>query len=80
MEEAPRVGCRVVVPLGHKKWTGVIWEVHERAPQGYAAKPVEALVDEHPVVTARQIELFDWMAAHYMCSVGEVLMRRCLPA
>ena len=74
MEEAPKVGCRVVVPLGHKKWTGVIWEVHERAPQGYVAKPVEALVDEQPVVTARQIELFDWMAAHYMCSLGEVLM------
>ena len=30
----PHVGTRVVVPLGNKKWTGVVWEVHQMAPTG----------------------------------------------
>ena len=33
-EMRPVVGSRVVVPLGNKKWTGMIWEVHQSAPVG----------------------------------------------
>lgn len=73
-EGAPEMGCRVVVPLGNKKLTGVIWEVHNRVPQGYVAKAVESLVDEQPILTVAQMELFTWMASHYMCTLGEVLM------
>ena len=49
-EVAPSVGTRVVVPLGNKKWTGVVWEVHHNAPTGYVAKEVEAVVDDAPVL------------------------------
>ena len=38
--ESPVVGSRVVVPLGRKKWTGVIWEIHQTPPEGYVAKEV----------------------------------------
>ena len=50
-EVRPVVGSRVVVPLGNKKWTGVIWEVHQSAPVGYLAKEVEAVVDDSPILT-----------------------------
>ena len=72
-------GCRVVVPLGNKKWTGVIWEVHTTPPDGYAAKTVEALVDDAPIMTPSQREMFRWMANHYMCTLGE-MVGAALPA
>lgn len=77
--EHPQVGGRVVVPLGHKKWTGIVWEVHDRPPEGYVAKEVEAVVDEHPVLTAAQREMFVWMAEHYMCTLGD-MVSAALPA
>ena len=73
------VGSRVVVPLGNKKWTGVIWEVHHTAPVGYVAKEVEAVVDDAPILTLAQRDLFAWMAQHYMCSLGE-MVGAALPA
>lgn len=72
-DETPIVGARVVVPLGHKKWTGVIWEVHQTPPEGYVAKEVEAVVDDAPVLTTSQRDMFSWMATHYMCSLGEMV-------
>lgn len=78
-EVAPSVGTRVVVPLGNKKWTGVVWEVHHNAPTGYAAKEVEAVVDDAPVITEAQRDMFTWMAQHYMCSLGD-MVSAALPA
>jgi len=75
----PHVGTRVVVPLGNKKWTGVVWEVHQKAPTGYVAKEVEAVVDDAPILTGAQRDLFSWMAEHYMCSLGE-MVSAALPA
>ena len=77
--ERPRVGTRVVVPLGHKKWTGIVWDVHHTAPEGYAAKEVEAVVDDAPILTTAQRDMFAWMAQHYMCSLGE-MVGAALPA
>ena len=77
--ERPRVGTRVVVPLGHKKWTGVVWDVHYTAPEGYVAKEVEAVVDDAPILTTAQRDMFAWMAQHYMCSLGE-MVGAALPA
>jgi len=78
-EVAPSVGTRVVVPLGNKKWTGVVWEVHQNAPTGYVAKEVEAVVDDAPVITEAQRDMFTWMAQHYMCSLGD-MVSAALPA
>lgn len=69
----PVVGARVVVPLGPKKWTAVVWESHQRPPEGYVAKEVEAVVDETPIMTVVQRDLFSWMARHYMCTLGEMI-------
>ena len=70
---APVVGARVVVTLGRKKWTAIVWESHQRPPEGFVAKEVEAVVDETPIMTLAQRDLFSWMAAHYMCTLGEMI-------
>ena len=73
LAEAPCVGARVVVPLGNKRWTGVVWEAHNRPPQGHAVRDVEAVVDDRPVFVPRQMAMLAWIAEHYMCTLGEVV-------
>lgn len=73
-------GMRVVVQVGTKKrYTAVVWAVHNRPPAHYAARPIEAVIDSYPVVTASQRAFWDWIAAYYMCTRGEV-MSAALPS
>jgi primosomal protein N' (replication factor Y) (superfamily II helicase) len=73
-------GMRVVVQVGAKKrYTAVVWRLHRDAPSGYAARPIESVVDEYPVVVELQRAFWEWMAGYYMCSRGEV-MAAALPA
>ena len=69
----PEVGMRVVVPLGNRKLTGVVWSIHSEKPEGYIAKCIEAVVDDRPVVTPALTALMSWMATYYMCSIGDVV-------
>ena len=74
------IGQRVIVPLGKSKLiTGIIQNIHQSAPTSYAAKYIEALLDEHPVIHPRQFEFWEWMAKYYHCHPGEVL-NAALPA
>ena len=67
-------GMRVVVQVGKRRlYTGVVWRCHDEAPVGFAARPIEAVVDDVPVVTEAQRALFDWMAEYYLCTRGEVV-------
>jgi primosomal protein N' (replication factor Y) len=72
-------GMRVAVPFGKSKiYTGIVSEVHQKAPEVYEAKPIEQILDKTPVVTAGQLKFWSWVASYYMCSEGEVL-RAALP-
>lgn len=73
LEGSVQVGCRVVVPFGKKKfYTVVVTKVHEVAPEGYETKEVEELLDERPVILPRQLQLWDWLASYYLCTLGDV--------
>lgn len=74
MAEFIRVGQRIVVPLGKQKLhTGLVRAVHENPPQEHAARYVEGILDEHPIVHEGQFRLWEWMAQYYVCSTGEVM-------
>lgn len=67
------VGKRVVVQFGAKKiYTAIIYAVQEQNTTGMEVKEIMEVLDEHPVVTQRQLALWRWMADYYMCSLGEV--------
>ncbi len=69
-----QTGMRVVVPFGKKKYyTGIIAELHHRKPVAYEAKEIHQILDESPVVTPMQLKLWQWIAAYYMCTLGEVI-------
>ena len=69
-----KVGIRAVIPFGKNKlYTAVIKEVHNRVPS-YQTKYVDYILDESPIVTSKQLELWDWISTYYMCNIGEVML------
>ncbi len=69
------VGKRVVVQFGRAKlYSAVVRRVHEIPPKQYAAKYIDTILDEHPIVNEKQFELWEWMSQYYMCNIGDVMV------
>lgn len=74
MSELIKVGARVIVQFGKNRViTAVVARLHHHPPTDYQAKYIMELLDEEPIVTAYQLELFSWMADYYLCTIGEVM-------
>ncbi len=77
--ELIRVGQRVIVQFGkHKIYSAIIENIHNNAPADYQPKDILSLLDEKPVVNQKQLDFWKWIAAYYMCTLGEV-MNAALP-
>ena len=72
-----RPGCRLVVPFGSRKLTGVVLACHDDPPAA-AAREAMRLLDAEPVLGAELLALGRWIAAYYCAPLGEVL-RGMLP-
>ncbi|MGZ4049844.1 MAG: primosomal protein N' family DNA-binding protein, partial [Bacteroidia bacterium] len=69
------IGQRVVVQFGRGKlYSALIRHIHENPPKQYAAKYIDSILDEHPIVNSKQFELWDWMSQYYMCNIGDVMV------
>ncbi len=74
------VGCRIAVSFGSRKvYTGLVYHLHQNKPELYKAKPIQQIIDTVPIVTEKQIRLWEWIADYYMCSIGDVF-RQALPS
>lgn len=66
------VGMRVLVPFGRSKtYVGLVMRVHNVKP-AFAAKNIKMALDDAPVVTPSQLELWTWIADYYMSTLGDV--------
>ena len=73
-------GSRVLVPFGKKRiYSAVVCSVGGDPPEGVVPKSITDLLDDAPVISSFQLQLWDWMASYYMCTAGEV-MRAALPS
>lgn len=71
---------RVAVPFGKSKiYTALVFEIHTNAPVGYEAKEIHQILDVEPIVTEKQLQLWEWIASYYMCTLGDVY-RASLPS
>ncbi|MDD4610047.1 MAG: primosomal protein N', partial [Bacteroidaceae bacterium] len=78
--EQVKVGCRVVVPFGNRKfYTAVVHKIHHIAPTEYKVKELYELLDMTPILLPEQLKLWQWMADYYLCTPGEVL-KAALPS
>lgn len=74
LNEQVEVGKRVVVQFGKNKiYTALIKSIGHVAPEFYQAKYIIDVVDEHPVVTGNQLQLWEWMTGYYLCNEGDVM-------
>lgn len=72
--EEIKIGYRVIVPFGRQKiMTGIVKYIHQSPPSQYEARYILDILDNEPVVHTLQIELMDWIAQYYMCTLGEVM-------
>lgn len=73
MKSNVQKGMRVLVQFGRKKfYTGIVSHVHSNPPAGYGVKPILSLLDDSPILRYPQLNLWEWIADYYLCSVGEV--------
>ena len=74
------VGSRVVVPLGGRKlYAGIVSAIPGTAREGITLKPIVDVLDATPLLLPRQLQLWQWIASYYMCTLGEV-MKAALPS
>jgi primosomal protein N' (replication factor Y) len=81
MVEAPRAeqrlepGRRVRVPLGrgNRSVVGYCVALENKAAGGQKLKPVAAVLDREPLLSASMLRLTQWMADYYLCPLGQVL-------
>ena len=76
----PQIGSRVLVPIGRKSIIGIIYRRHEgELAPNIKVRDIIQVIDEQPIVTSKQLQLWDWLAQYYMCTLGEV-MAAALPS
>jgi primosomal protein N' (replication factor Y) len=80
LENAVKLGVRVTVPLGNKKlYSGIVVKICGDIKPDFEVKKIIGVIDENPIITNSQLELWKWIANYYMCTLGEV-MKAALPA
>lgn len=71
--EEVKIGCRVVVPFGRKKfYTAIVRNVHYCAPTEYEVKEISTLLDASPILLPNQFKFWEWIADYYLCTQGDV--------
>ncbi|MBU3011743.1 primosomal protein N' [Polaribacter vadi] len=73
-------GMRVAVSFGKTKlFTGLVFNIHQKAPILYEAKDIHQILDDKPLVNEHQLKHWQWIANYYMCALGDVY-RASLPS
>ncbi len=73
-------GDAVAVQFGARAvYTGIVWRIHSNRPNAKRIKSISQKLYDQPLLSARQMEFWEWIADYYMCTLGEV-MRVALPA
>ncbi|WP_343680430.1 replication restart helicase PriA [Chryseobacterium arthrosphaerae] len=66
-------GMRVLVPFGGKKiYTGIVFELHDNAPESFVAKEVISMLDDQPILPEEQLRFWSWLSDYYLCGLGEI--------
>jgi len=74
LNEEIEIGSRVIVQFGNRKiLTGIVGNIHDKPPEKYEAKYILEILDSAPVMFQQQIDIMQWIADYYMCTIGEVL-------
>ncbi len=74
----PQRGARVIVPFRNEKLIGVVTATGSTPAEDFEVRPLEAVLDEEPILSEHLLALGEWIAQYYIAPLGEVL-RGMLP-
>ena len=74
----PQIGCRVRVPLGGSKTTGIVVEITDKSEFKRLRSVIEVL-DEEPLIEKSALELLYWASIYYHHPIGDVIFN-AIPA
>ena len=76
-----KTGIRVIVQFGKRKFfSALVYKIHPNRPSGdFEIKDIEAILDEEPIIGNQQLQLWEWIANYYCCTLGEVF-KAALPS
>jgi primosomal protein N' (replication factor Y) len=72
LREEIRVGMRVMVPIGKRKVTGIVFDLSSMSSRAQT-KEITALCDDRPILDPPLLGLCQWIAQYYMATLGEAL-------
>jgi len=69
-----KTGVRVIVQFGKRKFfSALVYKLHQVIPTGdFEIKDIDAILDEEPIISEKQLVLWEWIANYYCCTLGEV--------
>lgn len=69
-----KIGHRVIVQFGKKRiYSAIVYKISDKKPADYNPKLIDEIAEKNPIVTSKQIKLWEWIADYYMCTLGEVM-------
>ena len=73
LAEKIEIGMRVLIPFGGKKiYTGIVFDLHDLAPENFEPKEIINLLDDSPILPKEQISFWTWLSEYYLCNIGEI--------
>ncbi|MBR2370075.1 MAG: primosomal protein N' [Paludibacteraceae bacterium] len=80
MQGQVSAGMRVLVPLGrNRKYIGIVHSLTSEVKEGINYRDILQVLDDEPIVSQYQLELWQWVAEYYCCSLSDV-MKNALPS
>ena len=75
LQDSIKFGVRVLAPFGKRTLTGLCVKTKKTVTGIEAAKIKEIfdVVDDAPILSKKDFELYEWMAEYYLCSTGEII-------
>lgn len=73
-EHAVAKGGLVAVSFaGKKRYTGVVYALHSRKPEGVTVKPIDQVLDAGFTLSEKHLKFLLWMSEYYMAPPGDVI-------
>jgi primosomal protein N' (replication factor Y) len=75
LQDSIKFGVRVLAPFGKRTLTGLCIKT-KKTLSGVEAEKVKDIfdvVDDAPILSKKDFELYEWMADYYLCSTGEII-------
>lgn len=79
LQDKVQFGVRVEVQFGAGRdlYSALVIGITD-TPPSHETKPILQIIDNTPIITDKQLKFWEWIAAYYACTLGEV-MNAALP-